>query len=95
MSADRLIAAIDQLKFAYKIQGDGSDPTVLLLPKRKSYVRTFCEDLHEATGGEAGSVMLIFDRIWREQRPCTFRDLEVHLYDGEDMGIVGPMPGMN
>lgn len=92
MSADSLIKTIDSLKFKYLLVA-GVDATMLLLPKRKSFVKTFCEDLAYITGGEAGNAPLIFDRIWRQRAECSFRDLEVRLYDGDELAVGCGMEG--
>lgn len=85
-----LIAAVDSLKFKYLLQA-GTDATLLLIPKRKAFVKQFCEDLSYLTGGEAGSAPLIFDRIWRQGQECGFRDLTVQLYSGEDLAVGCPL----
>lgn len=90
MSAESLVKTVDSLRFKYLLMA-GVEPTLLLLPKRKSFVKTFADDIAYLTGGEAGDAPLIFDRIWRQKAECGFRDLKVQLYDGDDMAVGNPL----
>ncbi len=84
--SDKLIAAIDSLKFKYLLQA-GVEPTLLLLPKRRSFIKQFADDLSAVTGGEAGTPAFIFDRLWREKAECSFRGLSVRTYDGDELAV--------
>ena len=85
-----LASRIASLKFKYLLQA-GSDATLLLIPKRKTILKQFCEDLNQETFGECGSSAYVFDCLWNQRREMSFCDLEVRLYNGDDLAVGSDM----
>lgn len=75
---DKLTKVVSEIKESFFNQF-GRVPDMLLVPKRRDFVKQFAADLHVATNGEAGSVPLIFHRLWVENAQCWFLELEIFI----------------
>ena len=80
---DKLTKVVSDIKSSFFDQF-GKAPNMLLVPKRADFVKQFAEDLHTATNGEAGSVPLIFHRLWVENAQCWFLELEIFISNEVD-----------
>lgn len=87
MTEKTLSERIESLKFKYQLQA-GIEPTLLLLPKRKDFVKWFADALIAAEGAEnTGSAPEVFDALWNNRKEAFYCGLEIKLYDGDDLAV--------
>lgn len=82
-----LTETVNRLKFKYLLQA-GVDATHLWVPRRRSIMKRFCEDLVDEIGAsETGSVPYVFHCLESGEREFSFCDLTVRTYSGDDLGV--------
>lgn len=87
-----LIERINSMKFKYKLQSEyGEDATLLLVPRKPSELRRFCGALVDELGAdETGPAHHVYHFLSTGERTMNVCDLEVRLYDGDDIGVGNP-----
>jgi hypothetical protein len=86
-----LIERINTLKFKYKLQSTyGEEATLLLVPR--SDLRKFCNALVDELGAEeTGPAHHVYHFLSTGEREMSVCDLDVRLYEGEDLAVGNPV----
>jgi len=77
------------MKFKYKLKSEyGEEAQLLLVPRKPSELRRFCNALVDELGAEVvGPAHHVYHFLSTGERTMEVFDLKVVLYEGEELGV--------